>query len=1609
MMCRTIHTRWTFLLFTLFLVPLFTSTHVDAAACLDVIPPMNGAMGSCNTTMLDGTSCSFRCLSGYVISPSPSITTCIGGTVLSQTCQPCDMGNYYLWYPTSPLMKYVGSGWDKVNGYVYQGASVSITANGSMWVTGGYQDANALGSAWTWKLNSSNIYQPTQPKIVGTGSSGTSVALSGDGIYLVVGSPDDGTRGTAQIYKSNGAGIYVSLQTKLTPATGVDFGQSVAFSANGNTLAIGDYSDAAGIGACWIYTLNIGTGLFSLTPQKLVGTGYVGTTIYQGYSVSLSAAGDVVALGGCGDDGSIGAVWVYQRSGGSFSSLQSKMVGTGGIGAQLQAISVSLSGDGLTLAVGGGQDNGQIGAVWIWSRPTSSSTFTQQGSNLVGYDGTVGGYQGLAVSLNYEGDKLLVGGSFDSSSNGATFIWSRINGVWYQQGNKLVNTGSIGAATQARSLAISADSLRIIIGAPGDSASTGAVFAGSISSNCPICPMNFYCPDPRIPPIPCPAGRSGFINGQTSMASACYLPCPAGSYQLGTATACISCTIGRYGSLSAQTSFATACPDICPAGKFGNQTGQTNITSCYTCPAGNFCTGADNSTVCSLGSFCSAGSVLPTPCNAGKFCPDPSISIDCPSGSYSASTSLTSATQCVQCESGRYGMSTGQTSLVSACPSVCAAGKVGSLSGQTSISSCITCSIGSYCSGGNQSIICNAGTLCPSGASAPLSCPSGSYCPTPDVGAINCPAGRFSAATNLIAAYECTACEIGRYGNITGQTSLNTGCASFCAAGTVGTVIGQTNATGACVTCTAGNACSGGNSSIACTMGRLCLTGTVTPMDCPSGSYCSTPATQQPCPLGRWSNETALTISTDCMLCPPSTYGIIDGQSIQTAGCSICSAGQVCIGDGFSAPCSLGSFCRSGSINAQPCPAGSWSSQLNATDINACILCTAGKYGNVTGQSTESAACISCPINQICSGGNNINTCADGSFSFNGGLSSQTQCDACVVNSFCVNGSIIPCPFHTYSSIKGAVSDAVCLSDCDLPALTSLANGIGTGNCSLEGTLHAGQECSLELQRGYLLINGSLDINCSLSSMLKFDSPVTVQRSPLQVIVTGVSTAAVEPSNTIILDASNSFDPEDDTTVFIFQWRCYKGNDTINYTQLPTCNVSAGGINSYTQSTLTINPYSLSSSTTYQIECEIRSADGRIATTHVSVIMMAACPISVPIHGLSGNCSTILLTASTCILQPAFGYRIGTGSTQLSCLFGILSPLPTFIPVVPPPIVSLSGPTNYEIGSAVVLEFSALAVSGTGLAADSSSLTYDWSYISVSDASAGQPVTVLAGSKSATFQLDPSFLSPDTTYNVMVRVIDTNPAHGGTDGAAPFTVQSTSLYVQPIRPAVVEALVGVDPCMANPSFQCYNGGTCVATETNPGSRSYLLSCACPSTPVKFYGARCSFALLECPACTSRYIGGNEISVYGIALDTALRITVAEHPVTFHRALNVNTSSIDATTQAVLSRWPAYDGKIQRMTFISPALVTVNLTALNITRTSRALLQSAEAGSEVVVNPPSAYKLLTLSTILLADSQNGELLELNFTSLLFYSSSNCIEPGQFKADGAGGCLNWSMHI
>jgi hypothetical protein len=354
---------------------------------------------------------------------------------------------------------------------------------------------------------------------------GWSVAISTDGTTAIVGAPNDAGVGSAFVFVRTW-NTWAQQGSKLTGTGTVapsDFGKSVALSADGNTAIVGGPSDNSYVGAAWVFTRT--NGVWTQQGAKLVGTG--GTTApEQGASVALSADGNTAIIGGP-EDGvyKTGASWVFTRSGGVWTQQGNKLVGAFLItdlstSTVRQGSGVALSADGNTALIGGSLlelgnrcgvdfhpqrhrmvaarittrrherygrtpralrsavagrkhshgrgplDNSGVGATWVFTR--SGSTWTQQGSKLVGTGGVGLPEQGRSVSLSTDGNVALVGGLDDNSGFGAAWVFARNAGVWTQQGQKLVGSLQLSTPRQGFFVGLSGDGTLGIVGGPED-------------------------------------------------------------------------------------------------------------------------------------------------------------------------------------------------------------------------------------------------------------------------------------------------------------------------------------------------------------------------------------------------------------------------------------------------------------------------------------------------------------------------------------------------------------------------------------------------------------------------------------------------------------------------------------------------------------------------------------------------------------------------------------------------------------------------------------------------------------------------------------------------------------------------------------------------------------------------------------------------------------------------------------------------------------------------------------------------------------------------------------------------------------------------------------
>jgi hypothetical protein len=314
-----------------------------------------------------------------------------------------------------------------------------------------------------------------------------SVAVSRDGSTALIGAPHaDGNDGAVWVFARSGS-TWTQQGPKLTGGAeqqgpNVTFGVSVALSGDGDTALIGALGDNGYVGAAWVFTRS-GQTWTQQGPKLTAATGeQTGDEFAR--SVTLSEDGNTALVGDPGDNREVGAAWVFTRSGSVWTQDGPKITAGSGEenGQGTFGYSVALSGDASTALIGAPAENDFSGSAWAFMR--SGSTWVQQGSKLAG--GTELGYSGfgLSVALSEDGNTALVGAPYANGSTGVVQVFTRSSATWKQDATLTATAGGSGYRSFGQSLALSDDGATALVGAPLENGNAGAawVFTNSNST-----------------------------------------------------------------------------------------------------------------------------------------------------------------------------------------------------------------------------------------------------------------------------------------------------------------------------------------------------------------------------------------------------------------------------------------------------------------------------------------------------------------------------------------------------------------------------------------------------------------------------------------------------------------------------------------------------------------------------------------------------------------------------------------------------------------------------------------------------------------------------------------------------------------------------------------------------------------------------------------------------------------------------------------------------------------------------------------------------------------------------------------------------------------------
>jgi hypothetical protein len=272
--------------------------------------------------------------------------------------------------------------------------------------------------------------------------SGRPVCLSSDGTTVAIGAIGNNGNGTSsghvRVYKRD-----TNKTTAVTDQSSSNFGPvgwrrlggdidgeaaedqsgtSVSLSSDGTTLAIGAIgNDGNGTdsGHVRVYKYIQDTNTWVKQGNNIDGEA---ASDNSGVSVSLSSNGTIVAIGAVFNDGNgsnSGHVRVYIRD--TSVALGWRRLGADIVGKAAgdnSGISVSLSSDGTTLAIGAIKNDGNgdnSGNVRVYKYIQDTNTWVQQGGDIDGEG--AGDWSGRSVSLSSDGTTLAIGAT-DNDGNG---------------------------------------------------------------------------------------------------------------------------------------------------------------------------------------------------------------------------------------------------------------------------------------------------------------------------------------------------------------------------------------------------------------------------------------------------------------------------------------------------------------------------------------------------------------------------------------------------------------------------------------------------------------------------------------------------------------------------------------------------------------------------------------------------------------------------------------------------------------------------------------------------------------------------------------------------------------------------------------------------------------------------------------------------------------------------------------------------------------------------------------------------------------------------------------------------------------------------------------
>ena len=310
---------------------------------------------------------------------------------------------------------------------------------------------------------------------------GSTVSLADSANVLAVGAPfansDDGL---VRVYAYDGA-AWSQLGADLlgTSSDAEKFGQSVALSGDGTTLAVGAPSapspsppgSPGGVIRVWGFD----GSAWSLVGAQIEADA-AGDRVGGMAGLALNDAGDVVAFGARQSDyttTNVGMVRVYAFDGsawgprGTGADLATTGTWIGGATHDKIGYSVALDASGDVMAFGARMSAGN-GFVKVYEYDSGTTTWSQRGARL---DGGNGELFSASIALNVDGSVVAVGANLGNGGAGLAAVYEFDGSAWNQLGDDI--DGDTAGDDAGASIALDSTGYTLLVGEPGYDADAG--------------------------------------------------------------------------------------------------------------------------------------------------------------------------------------------------------------------------------------------------------------------------------------------------------------------------------------------------------------------------------------------------------------------------------------------------------------------------------------------------------------------------------------------------------------------------------------------------------------------------------------------------------------------------------------------------------------------------------------------------------------------------------------------------------------------------------------------------------------------------------------------------------------------------------------------------------------------------------------------------------------------------------------------------------------------------------------------------------------------------------------------------------------------------------